>query len=252
VDYYRYTDVSLDEMLEYLDQRLPWERPTDTGRSTNCLINQVGIFVHKKEQGYSNYAFPYSWDVRIGHKTRDASLDEINEEIDVPEVQRIMAEIGYQDSDTDHAPRLVAYYTGKPISATELRQYLAQKLPEYMIPGHFGHLDVLPLSANGKIDRTALPNFHAQPATATEYTAPTNELEEILTEIWTEVLNIDRIGIHDNFLELGGTSLAAIRLAARIDEAFELEIPVNRVFEFPTIAELAAHIEATMLELMGE
>ncbi len=252
VDYYRYTDVSLDEMLEYLDKRLPWERPTDTGRSTNCLINQVGIFVHKKEQGYSNYAFPYSWDVRIGHKTRDASLDEINEEIDVPEVQRIMAEIGYEDRDTDQAPRLVAYYTGKAISAAELRQYLAQKLPEYMIPNQFGHLDVLPLSANGKIDRTALPSLHAQPETATEYTAPTNELEEILTEIWTEVLNINQIGIHDNFLELGGTSLAAIRLTARIDEAFELEIPVNRIFEFPTIAGLAGHLEVVMTELMEE
>ncbi|MGB7395771.1 MAG: amino acid adenylation domain-containing protein, partial [Pricia sp.] len=77
VDFYRYSDVSLEKMLEYLKDKVGWVRPSDTGRSTNCLINQVGIYVHKKEEGYSNYAFPYSWDVRLGHKTREESLEEI-------------------------------------------------------------------------------------------------------------------------------------------------------------------------------
>ena len=75
VDFYRYSDVSLEDMLTYLDEKVGWIRPTDTGRSTNCLINQLGIYVHKKEKGYSNYSFPYSWDVRLGHKTRDESLE---------------------------------------------------------------------------------------------------------------------------------------------------------------------------------
>jgi hypothetical protein len=69
VDFYRYSDVSLEDMLIYLDEKVGWIRPTDTGRSTNCLINQLGIYVHKKEKGYSNYSLPYSWDVRLGHKT---------------------------------------------------------------------------------------------------------------------------------------------------------------------------------------
>ena len=71
IDFYRYSDVSLEDLLVYLKDKIGWVRPSDTGRSTNCLINQVGIFVHKKEEGYSNYAFPYSWDVRLGHKTRE-------------------------------------------------------------------------------------------------------------------------------------------------------------------------------------
>jgi len=250
IDYYRYTDVSLDEMLRYLNERLPWVRPTDTGRSTNCLINQVGIFVHKKEQGYSNYAFPYSWDVRIGHKTREASLEEINEEINEDEVRRIMSEIGYED--VTSKSRLVAYFTGKEKTTGELRNYLAKHLPEYMIPTHFKHLNELPLTTNGKIDRKALPTLTDTPKTDTEYIAPSNEFEEILHEIWSEVLNIQQIGVQDNFLILGGTSLAAIRIATRMEEAFELDIPVNRVFEYPTIAELGAHIEGVILKLLEE
>jgi len=250
VDYYRYTDVSLDEMLRYLDERLPWVRPTDTGRSTNCLINQVGIFVHKKEEGYSNYAFPYSWDVRIGHKTREASLEEINEEIDEPEVRRIMSEIGYEN--VTSKSRLVAYFTGKEQTTGELRNYLAKHLPKYMIPTHFKHLHELPLTTNGKINRKALPALTDAPETDTEYIAPSNEFEEILHEIWSEVLNIQSIGVQDNFLMLGGTSLAAIRIATRMEEAFELEIPVNRVFEYPTISELGAHIEGVILELLSQ
>ncbi|NNE65296.1 MAG: AMP-binding protein, partial [Pyrinomonadaceae bacterium] len=111
LDFYRYVDVSVSEMLEYLDTKLPWVRPTDTGRSTNCLINQVGIYVHKKEKGFSNYAFPYSWDVRIGHKTRDESLEEIDEEIDVPNVKKIMSEIGYERTQRNEM-QLAAFYTG--------------------------------------------------------------------------------------------------------------------------------------------
>ncbi|MGB6153510.1 MAG: amino acid adenylation domain-containing protein, partial [Pricia sp.] len=114
VDFYRYSDVSLEEMLAFLKDKIGWVRPTDTGRSTNCLINQVGIYVHKKEEGYSNYAFPYSWDVRLGHKTRHESLEEINEYIDETEVKRIMDEIGYERSQTDELgdEKLVAYFTG--------------------------------------------------------------------------------------------------------------------------------------------
>jgi len=248
VDYYRYTDVSLDEMLRYLDERLPWVRPTDTGRSTNCLINQVGIYVHKKEQGYSNYAFPYSWDVRVEHKTRDASLEEINEKIDEPEVLRIMEEIGYEN--VTSKSRLVAYFTGKEKTTGELRNYLAKHLPEYMIPTHFLQMNELPLTSNGKVDRAALPTFTDASEINVKYIAPSNEFEEILHEIWSEVLNIQQIGVNDNFLILGGSSLSAIRIATRMEEAFELKISVNKVFEYSTIAELGEYIEGMILELL--
>ena len=104
-------------MLNYLDQRLPWIRPSDTGRSTNCLINDVGIFVHKRNEGYHNYALPYSWDVRMGHKQREAALDELNDQIDVDNVHRILQEIGYDGplANSEEGDRLVAYYAGERI-----------------------------------------------------------------------------------------------------------------------------------------
>ena len=95
VDFYRYCDVSLEEMYEYLENRLPWVRPADTGRSTNCLINDVGIYVHQIERGYHNYALPYSWDVRLGHKQRDEAMDELNDAIEEQRVKDILGEIGY-------------------------------------------------------------------------------------------------------------------------------------------------------------
>ena len=148
VDFYRYSDVSLEHMISYLEDKVGWVRPTDTGRSTNCLINQVGIYVHKKEKGYSNYSFPYSWDVRLGHKTRDESLEEINEYIDEVEVKRIMEEIGYEESDTfGNDEKLVAYYTGDAsMSSKALKKHLANKLPSYMIPSNFKYLEDMPLT----------------------------------------------------------------------------------------------------------
>jgi len=91
IDFYRYCDVDLTEMYAYLENRLPWARPDDTGRSTNCLINDVGIHVHKIERGYHNYSLPYSWDVRLGHKKRDQALHELDDELNIDNVNAILA-----------------------------------------------------------------------------------------------------------------------------------------------------------------
>ena len=254
VDFYRYSDVSLEELLAYLKDKIGWVRPTDTGRSTNCLINQVGIYVHKKEEGYSNYAFPYSWDVRLGHKTREESLEEINERIDTTEVERIMAEIGYERSEMDElgGQKLVAYFTGDHnIPAKSLREFLSKRLPHYMVPTHFRPLDEMPLTKNGKVDKLSLQQLNnAQLAMDTPYTAPRNEIELLLEGIWKEVLQLKKIGVHDEFIALGGHSLAAIRVTARINEEIEVDFPLNKVFELSTIAEYGRFIEQTLTELL--
>ena len=82
-------------MLRFLDEEAPWVRPADTGRSTNCLINAAGIQTHLLEQGYHNYAEPYAWDVRLGHKTRDEALAELDDRDDADEVAAMLAEVGY-------------------------------------------------------------------------------------------------------------------------------------------------------------
>lgn len=256
VDFYRYNDVRLEEMLAYLKEKVGWVRPTDTGRSTNCLINQLGIYVHKKQKGYSNYSFPYSWDVRLGHKTRTETLEEINEYIDENEVKHIMKEIGYVESNYNDKmrPQLVGYYTAKTkISHQELTQHLSKRLPHYMLPGTFKYLETLPLTSNGKVDKKALRGLNiVQLQMETPFVEPKNEIEILLEKIWREVLLLDKIGIHDNFIALGGHSLAAIRVTARVNEEVEMTFPLNKIFELPTISEYAKYIEETLLTLMEE
>ena len=223
VDFYRYCEVDLDEMLDYLKQRLPWIRPGDTGRSTNCLINDVGIYVHKRNEGYHNYALPYAWDVRMGHKNRDAALDELNDDIDVENVHRILNEIGYDGelANLDEGDRLVAYYTGsKEIPVDELKEHIKQRLPAYMIPGRFVRLPSIPVSSNGKIDLSALPDpTESKVKTSSAFVAPADEIETSLATIWREVLRVPKVGVRDNFFDLGGDSILAIQIVARANRA---------------------------------
>ena len=242
VDFYRYCDVDLDEMLAYLKQRLPWIRPGDTGRSTNCLINDVGIYVHNRNEGYHNYALPYAWDVRMGHKNRDAALDELNDDIDVENVHRILNEIGYDGelANTDEGDRLVAYYTGsKEIPADRLKQHLQQRLPAYMIPGRFVHLPSIPMSRNGKIDLSALPDpTESKVKTTVDYVAASDEIEARLATIWREVLRVPKVGVRDNFFDLGGDSILAIQIVARANRA-GIRITPSHLFDTLTIQKLA-------------
>lgn len=256
VDFYRYSDVSLEEMLKYLKEKVDWIRPTDTGRSTNCTINQLGIYVHKKEKGYSNYSYPYSWDVRMGHKTRTETLEEINEVIDEKEVKRIMTEIGYTETSESELEqkRIVGYYTAKDkLNSKELASHLKKELPEYMVPTHFKYIDELPLTSNGKVDKSALKalNF-SQLEMDTPFVAPQGEIEELLASIWKEVLDLKQVGVNDDFITLGGHSLAAIRVTARINEEIEMKFPLNKIFELPTIVAYAGYIEETLAKLLEE
>ncbi len=256
VDFYRYSDVSLEEMIRFLEEKIGWKRPTDTGRSTNCLINQLGIYVHKKQKGYSNYSFPYSWDVRMGHKTRQETLDEINEYIYEDEVKKIMKEIGYEEpmESEMNQQRLVGYYTGKSrIPSKEIVNHLKKELPNYMIPSHFKYVEELPLTRNGKVDKKVLKNLSlTQLDLDTPFVQPDGEIEELIAKIWQEVLNLKQVGSRDDFIALGGHSLAAIRVTARINEEIELNIPLNKVFELPTISEYASYLENTLMELLND
>ncbi len=247
VDFYRYCDVELDEMLKYLDERLPWVRPSDTGRSTNCLINDAGIWVHKKERGFHNYAFPYSWDVRVGHKERDAALAELDDDIDEIEVRRILDEIGYDPpDDADAGLRLAAYYVAQePVSATEMRAWFASRLPDFMLPSYFVALDALPLTANGKLDRAALPDpSEERPDLETGYLAPRTAAERVLAGIWADVIRVSEVGVHDNFFDLGGDSIMAIQIVARAGREGVRLVP-GQLFEYQTVAELARAADAT-------
>ena len=157
----------------------------------------------------------------------------------------------YQSGDK----RLVAYFvpsskTGPSIS--ELRAFLKTKLPDYMIPSAFVVLDVLPLTPTGKVDRQALPApGQARPELETPFAPPRTPAEEALVQIWTEVLSVDQVGIHDNFLELGGHSLAATQVISRVINTFKVELPIKSFFELPTVADMAVVITENMSNKVG-
>jgi acyl carrier protein len=139
---------------------------------------------------------------------------------------------------------------GAEIEIPELRQMLAKRLPEYMVPAAFVVLESLPLTANGKIDIRALPAPELRPEAA--FVAPRTPLEEQIAAIWQEILQVDRIGLHDSFWDLGGHSLLATKALARINEAFGVSLPLRTLFASPTLGELAAAVGQSVLDAQGE
>jgi len=129
------------------------------------------------------------------------------------------------------------------IATSQLRGFLKQKLPDYMIPGVFVVLDALPLTPNGKVDRRALPAPEFQPELQQSLLAPRTPIEEMLTSIWADVLRIELVGVHQNFFELGGHSLLATQVISRVRDTLAVELPLRSLFEAPTIAELASRVE---------
>ena len=132
--------------------------------------------------------------------------------------------------------------SGIEISELDLKSYLKESLPEYMVPSYFIQLDKMPLTTNGKINRKALSEPDIQ-AYANEYEAPRNELERKLAEIWCEVLGVEKVGINDNFFELGGHSLKAMTLLLKLNKEFNIEISIKNIFTLPTIKDFVSVIE---------
>jgi amino acid adenylation domain-containing protein len=143
--------------------------------------------------------------------------------------------------------RLVAYYVLKPENATvpaqEMREFLQQHLPDYMIPAAFIKIDALPLTPNGKLDKTALPQPRLR--ASQPYIEPTSEIEKQLTQLWSEELGVRLIGVNDNFFELGGHSLSAARLVSKINHHFEKSITLHDFYKAACIAKLILIIQKT-------
>jgi acyl carrier protein len=144
------------------------------------------------------------------------------------------------------------------VTAHELREYLKSKLPEYMLPVGFVTLDSLPLTSSGKLDRKALELYGpVKPHASNEYRAPQTALETVLAGIFSEVLSVPRVGVFDNFFELGGHSLLGTQVVSRIREVFQIELPLRRLFEEPTVSGLAQVLlldsaEQTRIQRMAE
>ena len=148
--------------------------------------------------------------------------------------------------DTPGDKRLVAYLVANQEctpTISELRQFLKAKLPEYMIPNAFVMLESLPLTPSGKVDRRTLPVPDLHSEITDKYVAPRTPIEELLAQIWAQVLKVEAVGIYDNFFELGGHSLLATQVVSRIRNIFKVELPLRELFATATLGELALVIE---------
>ena len=152
--------------------------------------------------------------------------------------------------------RLVAYIVwkqGEPSQTGELRNFIKGHLPEYMLPSAFVEMNALPLSPNGKVDRKQLPAPDgARPELEQAFVAPRNEVEQTLSNIWSEVLQLDQIGINDNFFDLGGHSLLATQVISRVQIAFNVELPLRAIFENPTVSGLAMTLVQAQADVAEE
>jgi amino acid adenylation domain-containing protein len=157
--------------------------------------------------------------------------------------------------DTPGSPQLVAYYVatgGEALHAGQLRAHLAERLPEYMVPAAYVRLEALPLTANGKLDRKALPAADRDAFATRDFEPPQGETETLLAAIWADVLKVERVGREDNFFALGGHSLLATRVITRVRRKFDVDLPVREVFTFPVLSALADKLLTVQLEQFNE
>jgi amino acid adenylation domain-containing protein len=259
LDYFRYDDVRTAQIKEYLATRdLSWKNPTDTGLcSTNCRINDVGIYVHSLERGYHNYASPLSWDCRLGVVSREDGLRELADVMPRDDVIEILEKLGYSPAAKEVAnvtdavvmshghgleeADLWAYYTCTTrINPEDLHSYLSRALPSYMIPSRFFRVDKIPVTDTGKVDYGALPTDAGSEAIEGE--GPRDETEYKISAIWARILKVKEVPRDADFFELGGNSIRATVAAGMIEQEFGVSLPVADLFAVPTVAGNAAGI----------
>jgi amino acid adenylation domain-containing protein len=224
--YWRRPDLTADSFIsDPADENGKIYRTGDLGRrlSDGCLLHLGRKDFFVKIRGY-----------RVELEEIEMALMEL------PGIKEVVVTALNNNSGDE---RLVAYVVAKTVpgpSVSEMRQFLQDKLPDYMIPTTFIALDALPLTDTLKVDRKALPKPNGlRPEISAPYAAPRNSIEEALVKIWAEILDLDHVGVHDNFFDLGGHSLTATRVISRVIQAFPLDLTVKALFDSPTVAEMA-------------
>ena len=213
--------------------------PNPFSTDPNSKLYRTGDQCRWKADGILEYHGRIDHQIKLrGFRIELGEIETVlNEYPDVSQCAVILRE----DSPGDK--RLVAYCVPVPSSrmnVSRLRNHLRDRLPDYMLPAAFVEIEKLPLTSSGKINRRGLPApDDSRPELETGYAIPRNPIEQQLASIWSEVLGIQEIGIHDNFFALGGHSLLATRVIARISSALKVDLPLRKLFEAPTIAELA-------------
>ncbi|MVV49026.1 amino acid adenylation domain-containing protein [Pseudomonas sp. PB120] len=216
-------------------------------------LYRTGDLARRRSDGVLEYVGRIDHQVKIrGYRIE---LGEIEARLhEQPEVRE--AAVGVQEG--VNGKHLVGYLVAADSALNpaerldRIKQRLRAELPEYMVPLHWLWLDRMPLNANGKLDRKALPALEIGQLQRHDYQAPRNELEQTLANIWAEVLKVEKVGIRDNFFELGGHSLLATQIASRVQKSLQRDVPLRAMFECSTVEELAGYIDGLAAGEMTE
>jgi acyl carrier protein len=228
-----------------------WKRPDLTSAAFRVdsqeegkRIYHTGDLGRMREDGCLEYLGRKDFRVKI----RGYSIEVAEIEVVLLELASIKEVVVVAHENPQGDQYLVAYLVINQVpkpTDSNLRDYLSDRLPDYMIPATFIVLETIPLNSNGKIDRSALATLNWSAfKPKVFFVAPRTLVEKLLVDIWANVLALDQIGIHHNFFELGGHSLLAAQVIARIRSALQLEVPLRTLFEVPTIEQLAQQLEA--------
>jgi aspartate racemase len=230
------------------DEKLTAERFIDNPFNkempgTTTKIYRTGDVAYFKESGEIIYIGRQDNQIKIrGYRVEPGEIEAVLRQH--PLVHNALATLHENKTSTKQIVVYVVLHKGCEATSSDLRNYLKERLPDYMIPSIFIFLDSFPLNPSGKVDRKALPVPDITRAgLETMLVLPSTHTEKKIVEIWVEVLGIRKIGIHDNFFELGGHSLLATQVVTRLTPIFQLEIPVRMLFECPTISEMADYID---------
>jgi amino acid adenylation domain-containing protein len=217
----------------------------------DCFSNQPGARLYKtgdltRYLSDGNIEFLGRMDYQVKVRGFRIELGELEAALDQHRAVRECVVKAREDEPGDK--RLVAYVVaseGETITTNELREFMKERLPHYMVPAAFVLLEALPLTPNGKIDHRRLPPPDWSGSELAEsFTAPRTHVEEMLGGIWSKVLGVERLSVHDNFFDLGGHSLLATQVVSRVRKVLQIELPLRSLFEHTTIAALAENIEA--------
>ncbi|QSQ19871.1 amino acid adenylation domain-containing protein [Pyxidicoccus parkwayensis] len=236
--YLRQPDVTADRFIPNPFSRVPGERLYRTGDLARWREDGVLEFLGRRDNQVKVRGY------RIELAEVDAAL------LRCPGVKEGLVVV----RDGVGGKRLVAYYVEQPgqsLSVSQVRESMKGGLPEFMVPSAFVKLPALPLTANGKVDRKALPAPEAEGLSAGVASAPRTAMEETVAGIWAPLLGLERVGVEDNFFTLGGHSLLATRVMSRLREVLGRDVPVRLLFESPTVAALAERLEGTVAREVG-
>jgi amino acid adenylation domain-containing protein len=225
----------------YLHQpELTAEKFIDDPFERGGRLYRTGDFGKWMEDGVIEYLGRKDEQAKIrGYRIEPGEIENVLEE--APGIQQAVVLI---QKDGQGISRIIAYaVTEEPFDNKEVSLYLKDRLPGYMLPAAIVSVDAMPLTSNGKVDKKKLQEIEISDIISNEYTAPSNETEERMTAIWMDLLELERIGIHDNFFEIGGHSLLAVRLVSAIRKEMNVEINFKTFFELPTIALLCRYVK---------